>query len=105
MVFNDFRLTYLYKINQNSWKSTSKTWLVLDIDFGPLFLDFEIQNGSKMAPKSIQNREKKMRIIEPEGSWKQPESKTIQNDTKVFKSTPKTPPRPPKTTPKSSPEL
>ena len=77
----------------------------MDIDFGRLFLDFELQNGSKMAPKSIQNREKEMAIIDPEGSWKRPGSKTIQNDTQVSKSTTKTTPRAPKTTPKSPPEL
>ena len=77
----------------------------MDIDFGPLFLDFEYQNGSKMNPKSMQNQEKEMTIIEPEGSWKRPGSKTIQNDTKVFKSTSKTTPRAPKPTPKSPPEI
>ena len=51
-----FGVTNRPKIIQNHEKSRSKHRLVPGIDFGPLFLTFGLQNGSKSAPKSSQNR-------------------------------------------------
>ena len=105
MVFNDFRSTNRCKITQK-WRNTmSKTWLVFGIDFGRFFFNDELQNGSKMYPKSIQNREHEDPYIDKMGFEKRRGSKTIQNGPKVSKSTPKTTPQAPKTTPKGPPEF
>ena len=105
MVFNDFRSTNRCKITQKSRNTRSKTWLVFGIDFGCFFFNFELQNDSKIDPKSTQNREHEGTYIGTGGSWKRSGSKTIQNGPKVSKSTPKTTPQARKTTPKGPPEF